>query len=157
MSCYNFWTFRWPMSLMDPWNFQYTENPPYRLLPPCYVTPSSTQKHAVLTTLINHVKTLSDTVCLNKEIWHLTEALRQNSYNAAAFNPDMHQKCSRTIEKETSSAVAITHKSSRLLWKFIIQTVHIPAKNYQMLGPVWDDLRLKVSGVYSIPCRCERV
>jgi hypothetical protein len=52
---------------------------------------------------------------------------------------------------------AASHKVSRLLAKFNIQTAHIPAKNIQLLRPAKDKLGLKTAGIYHIPCECGKV
>jgi hypothetical protein len=52
---------------------------------------------------------------------------------------------------------AASHKVSRLLAKFNIQTVHIPAKNIHLLRPVKDKLGLRTAGIYRIPCECGKV
>jgi hypothetical protein len=46
---------------------------------------------------------------------------------------------------------AASHKVSRLLAKFNIQTAHIPAKNIQLLRPAKDKMGLKTAGIYHIP------
>jgi hypothetical protein len=52
---------------------------------------------------------------------------------------------------------AASHKVSRLLAKFNIQTVHILAKNIHLLRPAKDKLGLRTAGVYCIPCECGKV
>jgi hypothetical protein len=52
---------------------------------------------------------------------------------------------------------AASYKVSRLLAKFNIQTVHIPAKNIHLLRPNKDKLGLKTAGIYRIPCECGKV
>jgi hypothetical protein len=52
---------------------------------------------------------------------------------------------------------ATSQKVSRLLAKYNIQTVHISAKNSQLLRPVKDKLGLKAAGIYRIPCECGKV
>jgi hypothetical protein len=53
---------------------------------------------------------------------------------------------------------AVSNKISRLLTKYNIKTVHIPKKEKrQLLGTVKTDLRLKIPGVYHIPCECGKV
>jgi hypothetical protein len=52
---------------------------------------------------------------------------------------------------------AASHKVSRLLDKFNIQTVHIPAKNIHLLSSVKDKLGLRTAGIYCIPCECGKV
>jgi hypothetical protein len=50
-----------------------------------------------------------------------------------------------------------SHKVSRLLAKYNIQTIHIPAKNIHLLRPVKDKLGLKDAAIYHIPCKCGKV
>jgi len=52
---------------------------------------------------------------------------------------------------------ATSHKFSRLLSKYNIQTVHIPAKNIQLLRPAKEKLGLKTPGFYRIRCECGSV
>jgi hypothetical protein len=52
---------------------------------------------------------------------------------------------------------AASHKASRLLAKFNIQTVYIPAKNIHLIRQVKDKLGLRTSGIYRIPCECGKV
>jgi hypothetical protein len=52
---------------------------------------------------------------------------------------------------------ATSQKVSRLLAKYNIQTVHIPAKNIHLLRPVKDKLGLKAAGIYRILCECGKV
>jgi hypothetical protein len=123
------------------------------------------KKHAVLTTVINHAKAICDTESVSDKIRHLRKTFRQNGYNAAAFSRAMNKKHKTAAEKERLVGVAslpfrqsTSYKISRLLGKLNIKMVSIPAKrSSHMLRPVKDDLGLKVSGVYSIPCQCGEV
>jgi hypothetical protein len=48
-----------------------------------------------------------------------------------------------------------TNKISRLLFKYDIRTINVPAKKTcHMLRPVKDDPGLKIPGVYGIPYEC---
>jgi hypothetical protein len=50
------------------------------------------------------------------------------------------------------------NKLSRLLAKHNIKNIHIPMKkNDRTLRPIKDDLGLKISVVYCIPCECGKV
>jgi hypothetical protein len=65
------------------------------------------QKHAVLTTLVNQAKTICDTKSLNTEIQHLRETFRQNGFSRTDFNRAMHHKNKTTTEKEKPIGVAV--------------------------------------------------
>jgi hypothetical protein len=52
---------------------------------------------------------------------------------------------------------AASHKVSRLLAKYNIQTVLIPAKNIHLLRLAKDKLGLRTAGIYHIPCECRKV
>jgi hypothetical protein len=77
----------------------------------------------------------------------------------------MNKKHKTTTEKERSIGVASlpfqhskSYKISRLIGKFNIKTVPIPAKkSFHMLRPAKDDLGLGGLGIYSIPCKCGKV
>jgi hypothetical protein len=69
-----------------------------------------------------------------------------------------------TTEKEKPIGVAIlpfqhttSYKISRLLRKFNTTVLMPVKKTSHMLRSVMDDLGLKASGVYSIPCECGKV
>jgi hypothetical protein len=51
-----------------------------------------------------------------------------------------------------------SNRISRLLARFNVRTVHIPAnKNVHLLTPLKDNLGLKTPGIYFIPCKCSKV
>jgi hypothetical protein len=52
---------------------------------------------------------------------------------------------------------SISNKIRRLLNKYNIKTVHIPAiKDMHLLRPTKDNLGLRVAGIYCIPCECSK-
>jgi hypothetical protein len=105
--------------------------------------------------LIQHAWTICDADRLDAEIEYLKKIFRQNGYN----DYDIKQALCHKKKKPTGVAVlpyqqAISHKISRLLFKYSIKTFHIPAsKVIRLLRPVMDILDLKVAGIYCIPCK----
>jgi hypothetical protein len=96
------------------------------------------------------------TECLNTEVRYL-RTFRQNGYNTTAFNRAMHKKQTDWGSHFTFPKVYII-QDQQVTWKFNIKTVHIQAEKSSHVGtPVKDDLGLKVSGVYSIPCEYRKV
>jgi hypothetical protein len=72
----------------------------------------SSQKHAVLTTLINRAKSICDTKSLNAEIRHLREAFRQNGNSGAYFNRTVYHI--KKTEKEKLIGWQFYHSSTLL-------------------------------------------
>jgi hypothetical protein len=56
------------------------------------------QKHAVLTVLINRAKTICDITILNAEIRDLRDAFRQNGYSVTDLNRAMYHRNKTTTE-----------------------------------------------------------
>jgi hypothetical protein len=52
---------------------------------------------------------------------------------------------------------ATSDKIIRLLVKFNIKTVQIPAETANLWRPAKDDIGLKVLGICCIPCECSKV
>jgi hypothetical protein len=122
------------------------------------------QKKGVLTSLIQRARKFCDADSLDEEIEHLKEAFRKNGYNHHAIRQALHKKGKSRPQQEKPTGVArlpyqgaTSPKVSRLLSKYNIQTVHIPAKNIHLLRPVKDKLGLKATGIYCIPCECSKV
>jgi len=122
------------------------------------------QKKGVLHSLTKCARKLCDSNRLDKEIQHLKETFRKNGYSKHDIRQALQKKDKPWPKQEKSTAVArlpyqgaTSHKVSRLLAKYNIQTVHIPAKNIHLLRPVKDKLGLKAAGIYRIPCECGKV
>jgi DNA-binding transcriptional MerR regulator len=127
-------------------------------------THNPAQKKWVLLSHIHRARRLFDADSLDKELQHLKGNFKKNGYS----NKDIRRALQKEVEphpkQEKPVAVArlpyqwaASHKISRLLVKFNIQTVHIPAKNIHLLRPVKDKLSLRTSGIYRIPCECGEV
>jgi hypothetical protein len=104
-----------------------------------------------------------DAESLHREVQHLKDVFLHKGYGKKDIRWALHpkQKPQAKEEEPTGIAVlpyqqAITNKICRLLAKHI-KTIRVPRKNMHMLRPVKDDLDLKVSGVYRIPCECGEV
>jgi hypothetical protein len=72
---------------------------------------------------------------LSDEIQHLRKTFRQKGYNATAFSRAINKKHMTTTEKQRSIGVgplpfqqSTSYKISRLLQKFNMKTVNMPAK-----------------------------
>jgi hypothetical protein len=123
------------------------------------------QKRAVLTTLIQWIKTLCDPDSLEKVIQHLRDTFQRNGYSKSEIRRALHPKLKPEPKnnKPAGTAVlpyqqAVSNKISRLLIKYNIKTVHMPIKkNRQLLRTAKDDLGLKIPGVYHIRCKCGKV
>jgi hypothetical protein len=122
------------------------------------------QKTGVLYSLIHRARRLSDADSLDKEIQHLKETFIKNGYSNQDIRRALQKKDEPRPKQEKPVAVArlpyqraASHKVSRLLAKFNIQTVHIPAKNFHLLRPAKDKLGLRTAGIYGISCECGKV
>jgi hypothetical protein len=79
--------------------------------------------------------------------------------NKADFNRAVYHENTTTVEKEKLTEVAIlpfqhttSYRFSRLLGQFNIKAAHSPyKKTSRVVRHAKDNLRLKVTGVYSIP------
>jgi predicted GIY-YIG superfamily endonuclease len=107
---------------------------------------------------------LCDSDSLDKEIQHLKETLRKHGYSNHDIRQALQKKDKPRPKQERLTTVArlpyqgaTSHKVSRLVAKYNIQTVYIPAKNIHLLRPVKDKLGLKAAGIYCIPCECGKV
>jgi hypothetical protein len=122
------------------------------------------QKKGVLLSLIHRAQRLCDADSLDKEIQHLKETFKKNGYSNQDIRWALQKKVEPHLKQEKLVAIArlpyqgaASHKVSRLLAKFNIQTIHIPAKNIHLLRPVKDKLGLGTTGIYRIPCECGKV
>jgi hypothetical protein len=122
------------------------------------------QKKGVLTSLIQCAWKLCDTDSLDEEIEHLKKMFQKNYYSNHSIRQALHKKDKPWPQQRKPTGVArlpyqgaTSYKVSRLLSKYNIQTVHIPAKNIHLLRPVKDKLGLKDAGIYCIPCECRKV
>jgi hypothetical protein len=122
------------------------------------------QKKGVLTSLKQHAWKLCDTDSLDEEIEHLKKTFQKNGYSNHNIRQALHKKDKPWPQQEKPTSFArllyqgaTSHKVSRLLSKYSIQTVHIPAKNIHLLRLVKEKLDLKAAGIYHIPCECGKV
>jgi hypothetical protein len=123
------------------------------------------QKRAVLSTLVRRAKTLCYLGSLKEEIKHLKDTLQGNGYSPNDIRRAICPKQKTELEKIKPKDTAllpyhqtVSNRSSRLLARQNIKTVHIPKKkNIHMLMMVKDDLELKVPVVYRIPHECGKV
>jgi hypothetical protein len=146
------------------WDTQSTENQHIQTCTSMQSAHHPAQKKGILHSLIHHAQKLCDAVSLDKEIQHLKETLKKNCYSNQDIRQALQNKDELRPKQEKPAAVtrlpyqeAASHKVSRLLAKFNIQTVHIPAKNIPLLRPAKDKLGLKTAGIYHIPCECGKV
>jgi hypothetical protein len=122
------------------------------------------KKRAVLTTIIQHARSICNTESLEGEMEHLKKTFKQNGYSNGKINWALYprHKLQRQCEEPTGVAMlpyqhCVTNMISKLLVKHI-KTIHIPArKSIHMLGSVKDKLGLKVPNIYRIPCECGKV
>jgi hypothetical protein len=119
------------------------------------------QKKGVLLSLIHCARRLCDAHSLDKEIQHLKETLKKMATATRISDGLSKKKVEPCLKQEKPVTVtrlpyqgAASHKVSRLLDKFNIQTVHIPTKNIHLLRQVKDKLGLRTTGIYRIPCEC---
>jgi hypothetical protein len=115
-------------------------------------------KHAVLSTLVHRAKALCDRDSLRGELEFLRDTFRQIR---RAINPP--PRVVQSDEKSDSVAFLpyvgmIFNRISRMLARHNIKSVRLPPRKLSgFLQAVKDDLGLKTSGVYSIPCECGQV
>jgi hypothetical protein len=122
------------------------------------------QKTAVLATLIWHARTICYAQNLGEEIEHLKKAFRQNGYSSyiSCILYPKHKPFLQWVEPTGVAMLpcqrSVTNSNSRLLAKYNIKTIHIPArKNIYMLRSAKDRLGLKVLGIYCIHCKFGKV
>jgi DNA-binding transcriptional MerR regulator len=118
----------------------------------------------VLRTLIQRSWTICKADSLDVEIEHLKKTFRQNGYSNQDIKQALHHKKKPQTQQETQTSVAmlpyqqtISNKISRLLDKYNINTVHVPAKKNIHLLTCKDKLGLKVTGINRITCECGKV
>jgi hypothetical protein len=123
------------------------------------------QKKGVLSTLFHSACTICDDDNLQKQILHLRETFKKNGYSSQDIQQALHPKTKPKTESEKLVGVALiqyehstSNKIRKLRAKHKIKTVHIPAKKtINMISPVEDNLGLRTSGIYCIPCECGKV
>jgi hypothetical protein len=99
------------------------------------------QKKAALTTLVQCARTICDANSLNTEIDHLKKTFRQNGYSNCDIKQALrHKKKKLPSQQEKPTGVAmqsyqhsVSNKISRLLNKYNINSVHIPARKKHAL------------------------
>jgi hypothetical protein len=91
---------------------------------------------------------ICDTESLGEDLQHLKKTLRKNGYSERDISHALNSKIKQKGNKEKPTATALlpyqqstSNKIRRLLAKYDIRTIHVPAKKTcHMLRPVKDDL-----------------
>jgi hypothetical protein len=105
------------------------------------------------------VLVICDEDSLGQELEFLKTSLRENSYSLK----QIQWVFSRREENPNSTAFLpyvqlVSSRLNRMLRKHNIRGINLPLKKvFDCLRPVKDDLRLKIPGVYCIPCECGKV
>jgi hypothetical protein len=122
-------------------------------------------KQAVLSPLVHRTRALSDEDSLQAELVFLRDVFKQNGYKDRqvhrALNrlPHLDQPDNKPNSDAFLPFVGNTfNRISRVLARHNIKSVGLThMKLSSLLRPVKDHLKLRIPGVYRIPCECGRV
>jgi hypothetical protein len=126
------------------------------------------QKRGVIKTLIDRAKNICQPEYLDDEVKHVSKALISNGFTQKeidrAIHPRRPQSSDNTRQSYNGRAFLpyikrVTDRIGKTLTKYNIKTIYLPtSKISQNLRSVKDKTEyLKTTGVYRIPCNCEKV